>query len=71
MLDICSIQSHVHNIWLFNLVFIGFLHPPSQPKILPNILDHVDHLPYTVLVLGCFIFQEESRKPFDWSKCNL
>ena len=63
VLDIKFIQTPVHNIWLFNWDFYCLLHPsPSQPKPLPNLLDHPDHLPChnNVLLQGGFIVEQPS-----------
>ena len=53
---------------LFN---VPFLHLPSQPKSLANLLHHLDHLPHTVFVLGGFVVQKQSRKHLDWSETHL
>ena len=66
-----DIESIVRETWLFDVVSIDFLHNPSQPKSLSNLLYHLDHLPHTVFVLGGFVVQKQSRKHLDWSETHL
>ena len=66
-----DIESIVCKTQLFDVVFIAFLHIPSQPKSLANLLHHLDHLPHTVFVLGGFVVQKQSRKHLDWSETHL
>ena len=66
-----DIKSIVCKTRLFDVVSIAFLHFPSQPKSLANLLHHLDHLPHTVFVLGGFVVQKQSRKHLDWSETHL
>ena len=44
---------------------------PTKPKEVPDLLEHLDHPPHTVLVLGDLGVQQDPGPEPDWSEGNL
>ena len=64
-------QSQRLKTWLFDAFCMVVLNLPPQPKSFSQFLDHLDHLPDTIVMLRYLTVQQKSWEHFDWSIGHL